>query len=256
MTGEAFFKVIASDAIEFLRTIPDGSVDLLISDPAYASLEKHRAKGTTTRLAKSKASSNEWFPVVPNSYFDEWFRQCYRVLKKNAHLYVMCDMETMWAARPKGEAAGFTFWKDIIWNKLAMGMGYHYRAQIERILFFEKGKRKLNDLGVPDFLDEEDYLDTGPESIWVKRLRGGDLYPTEKPPELSQVLISQSSAPGEVVLDMFMGSGSTGVAALQSRRHFIGCDIQSANLAADRLAAFGERGDVALVPEDPQASLF
>lgn len=250
------FQVETADATEFLQRLPGGSIDLIVTDPAYASLEKHRAKGTTTRLSKSKASSNEWFPVVQNSYFDEWFRQCYRVLKKNGHLYVMCDMETMWAARPKGEAAGFHYWKDIIWNKLAMGMGYHYRAQIERILFFEKGKRKLNDLSVPDFLDEENYLDTGPESIWVKRLRGGDLYPTEKPPELSQVLVTQSSAPGEVVLDTFMGSGSTGVAALLSGRHFVGCDIQSADLATDRLAAFGERGAVALIPENPQASLF
>ena len=55
--------VVQADAIEFLRELPDASVDLLLMDPAYESLEKHRKRGTTTRLKQSKASSNEWFEI-------------------------------------------------------------------------------------------------------------------------------------------------------------------------------------------------
>ena len=52
-----------ADAVEWLKEFPDESVDLVVTDPPYESLEKHRAVGTTTRLKHSKASSNEWFHV-------------------------------------------------------------------------------------------------------------------------------------------------------------------------------------------------
>ena len=73
----------------------------------------------------------------------------YRVLKRDSHFYLFTDQETMFVAKPLAEAAGFKFWKPIVWEKQKIGMGYHYRSQYELILFFE-GKRKLADLGVAD----------------------------------------------------------------------------------------------------------
>ncbi len=118
-----------------------------MTDPPYESLEKHRAVGTTTRLKHSKASSNDWFVVFPNARFGELFGECWRVLRKHSHLYVFCDAETMFVAKPAAEVAGFKFWKPLVWDKKKIGMGYHYRSRYEFILFFEKGKRRLNDLG-------------------------------------------------------------------------------------------------------------
>lgn len=54
------FKICNDDALDFLKTLTDESVDLFITDPPYESLEKHRKRGTTTRLKQSAASSNEW----------------------------------------------------------------------------------------------------------------------------------------------------------------------------------------------------
>jgi len=112
------------DAIEWLRTLPDASVDLVVTDPPYESLEKHRAIGTTTRLKHSKASSNDWFAIFPNARFPELFAQVYRVLRKHRHFYLYCDPETAFVAKPLGEAAGFKFWKPIVWDKKRIGMGY------------------------------------------------------------------------------------------------------------------------------------
>jgi site-specific DNA-methyltransferase (adenine-specific) len=120
-----FEPLAQADCIEWLKTMDDESVDLVVTDPAYESLEKHRAKGTTTRLKISDGSSNEWFPIFPNSRFAELFSELYRVLKRDAHLYFYCDQETMFVAKPIGEAAGFKFWKPIVWDKVTMGMGYH-----------------------------------------------------------------------------------------------------------------------------------
>jgi DNA modification methylase len=111
------FQLTQGDAVTWLRTLPAGSVDLVITDPPYESLEKHRAIGTTTRLKHSKASSNDWFEIFPNSRFPDLFTEVYRVLKKDTHFYLFCDPETMFVAKPLAEAAGFKFWKPLIWDK-------------------------------------------------------------------------------------------------------------------------------------------
>src|ERR687890_2062267 len=97
------FDVRVGDAVEWLRAQPAASIDLLITDPAYESLEKHRAIGTTTRLKHSKASSNDWFTIFPNARFGELFAEVYRVLKRNSHFYLSCDAETMFVAKPEAE---------------------------------------------------------------------------------------------------------------------------------------------------------
>jgi len=221
--AEPRYRLFESDAVEWLRTLPSASVDLVVTDPPYESLEKHRAVGTTTRLKHSKQSSNDWFQIFPNARFPELFSEVHRVLKKNRHFFLFSDPETLFVAKPAAEAAGFRFWKPLVWDKRKIGMGYHFRSRYEFVLFFEKGKRKLSDLSVADVIE-------------CPRIHGG--YPAEKPPEVSEVLVRASSAPGELVVDPFMGSGSTGVAALRTARRFLGNDIRRAalDLARERLA--------------------
>jgi site-specific DNA-methyltransferase (adenine-specific) len=234
------FQLSTQDAVDWLRAQPAESVDLLITDPAYESLEKHRAIGTTTRLKHSKASSNDWFQIFPNERFGELFREAFRVLRRNTHFYLLCDAETMFVAKPMAEAAGFRFWKPLVWDKVTIGMGYHYRARYEFILFFEKGKRRLNDLGIADI-------------IAAPRVRGG--YPAEKPSEIAAVLIGQSSEAGELVADPFMGSGSVGVAALKLGRRFAGNDLnpEAVKAAETRLRNGGAHRDEPVVREDGES---
>ena len=114
---EPTFQIGNLDAVDWLARLPSESVDLVVTDPAYESLEKHRAIGTTTRLKKSKASSNDWFGIFPNRRFPDLFRELWRVLKRNSHLYVFCDQETAFVVKPIAEAAGFKFWKCLLWDK-------------------------------------------------------------------------------------------------------------------------------------------
>ena len=220
----AQFRLATGDAVAWLRTIDAGTVNLLITDPPYESLEKHRAVGTTTRLKHSKASSNDWFSIFPNSRFHELFLEAYRVLSRNSHFYLFCDAETMFVAKPIAESVGFKFWKPLVWDKKRIGMGYHYRARYEFVLFFEKGKRRLNSLSIPDIIE-------------VPRVHGG--YPTEKPVQVSEVLVGQSSSAGEIVADPFMGSGSVGLASVQLGRHFWGNDVVPSSVDAVRGRLFG-----------------
>jgi len=225
MDAEKKYNLIQSDALEFLRGLENESVDLFITDPPYESLEKHRKVGTTTRLKHSLSSSNDWFQIFPNSQFPALFEQLFRALKLNSHLYMFCDQETMFIAKPIAEAVGFVFSEPVVWDKVAIGMGYHYRARYEFILLFEKGRRPTSHPDIPNIIKE-------------KRVMRG--YPTEKPVQVSRVLIEQSSNTGNLVCDPFCGSCSVGVAAMESGRRFLGCDlkIEAIGLGLERLKTF------------------
>jgi site-specific DNA-methyltransferase (adenine-specific) len=206
------YVVTEGDAMAFLRALPDRSVDMFNFDLPYESLEKHRAVGSTTRLSHSKKSSNDWFKIFKNERFIDLFTECYRVLAPNSHLYAWCDDETSDIMKLAGQTAGFKVWKRLVWDKKMIGMGYHYRARYEFILFMEKGKRRLRDLGIPDVLE-------------AKRIKHKDAYPAEKPVAINKILTGQSTELGEVICDPFVGSGSAGVAALESGRRFLGNDL-------------------------------
>lgn len=227
-------------ALEGLRSLENSSVDLVVTDPAYNTLEKWRNQGTTTRLTNSKSSSNVWFPVVTMEYLRLCILECYRVLRKNSYLYVMCDFFTSLDVHAAAVEAGFEAKKPVIWEKVGKksqvkcstcrapvveiegrgspGMGYPFRSGYEMIYFAQKGKRKP-----PKNKSTRDVLR-------FPRLKGKDLWPTQKPIPLLETLISLSSAEGDLVLDPFAGSGSTLVAAANLRRSYLGFDISPEGL--------------------------
>src|SRR5205085_5666835 len=162
----------------------------------------------------------------PNERLPELLREIYRTLKPDRHFYLFCDEVTadviksqqgVGAVRlPNGArrcSCGFTYWKEIVWAKTTLdgakirgGTGYHYRAASERILFFEKGKRALSDLGIPDVL-------LAPRSS----VPG----PAVKPNAVVRTLILQSTVPGELVVDPFAGTGVVGVVSRAHGRPFL-----------------------------------
>jgi len=227
-------------ALEGMRELADKSVDLIVTDPPYDTLEKWREMGTTTRLKESSQSSNKWFPTLSFDDLKEVFVESYRVLKTGTHLYVMCDEETGDNLKPMLRDIGFDMRKSLVWHKVGKlkkwncprcdtfvcehhtpgtpGMGYPYRSQWEMVLLAQKGKRKPpEDKSIRNVL----------QIPWIKRK---DAYPTEKPVDLCEILIKQSSSEGDLVVDPFAGSGSCGEAAFNLAREFLGFDIQQESL--------------------------
>lgn len=264
------FELALRDCVDWLSGIEDASVDCVVTDPAYQSLERHRATGTTTRLVA------DWFEIFKNDRIAGFLAELYRVLKKDTHCYIYCDQETSDVlhhtmfeydsattgdpfrhTKLAAERFPFAWKKRLIWMKSkaeldehgeavpAAGMGFSYRYSHECIVYLEKGKRRLNDLGMCDVIP-------------APRIRGG--YPTEKNPEVTKKLILQSTQPGELVVDPFMGSGSTGDSAITTGRSFAGCDIapRSINIAQARLVGVGGTEGHVLTKRLPpaQASLF
>lgn len=203
------FQIANQDAKLWLSSMATESVDLLIVDPPYASKEKHRGRGAKSRFGGGSRTRRPWFAVVPDDYFPGLFVGMYRVLRMNRHCYVFCDFEMLSWLVHCATAAGFLVHKPLVWDKQHFGMGYHYRAQYEFILFMSKGKRRLNDNSIPDVL-----------SVRKVFLRG----PAEKPFELIDILVRQSTKPGELVVDPFVGSGVAGEAAINRECVFWGND--------------------------------
>lgn len=233
---EEKFLIERNDAVKFLKGLDDESVDLFITDPPYESMEKHRSVGTTTRL-KSK-----WFPIFKDKRMHDLFSECFRVMKKDSHFYVFTNWDTSLVVKPVAEEAGFKAWTPIIWDKVAIGTGYHYRSRYEMIMFFEKGKKKLNSMSIPNVLS-------------YKRVHGG--FPTQKPVDLIKTLIEQSSEYGDVVCDPFLGSGSTAVACLKTNRKFIGCDVWDEAIKVSKMrldAMMGLASDKEVEPNNEVAT--
>ena len=250
-------RVLVRDAFELLAGLDDESVDLVVTDPPYESLQLHRSRGTTTRL------TSDWFATIPNSKLPDLLAAVFRVLRPDRHFYLFCDEVTADVIKQQqniGESrqtnggrrskSGLIYWKEIVWAKttndglrIRGGTGYHYRAACERILFFEKGKRTLNDLGIPDVL-------LAP--------RPGIRGPAAKPAALLKTLITQSTLPGELVVDPFCGTGVAGVQARAEGRRFLLGDLDLAYLdpsLADVAPAGVARAQTDLVAALPPPAL-
>ncbi len=242
-------RVLVGDARLVLKDIAPESVDLIVTDPPYESLRKWEGIGTTARMGLGKKGTSaddptKLYHTISNDDLGLVLQELYRILKPNCHCYVMCDPDTLpwiyyyagWRPCPNAcihsEDIGESWSnvKPIVWDKVHLGMGYHYRRRYEFIVLLDKGKnRRLSDLSTPDVL-------TFP-AVQGK----GKLIPTQKPLPLAELLIRQSSSVGEIVLDPFCGSGWALVAAKSLGRRFIGVEIDPAmaEIAENRLAFTG-----------------
>jgi len=146
--------------------------------------------------------------------FSEWLPECYRVLKNGTHAYFMVNSTNLTEMLVEVEKAGFKVHNILIWKKNNCTPSQFYMKNCEYIIFCRKGKAKyINNMGgsktVHDF----------------NNIIGNKVHPTEKPVELMCIYVENSSNENDLVLDPFMGSGSTGIACLKLNRKFIGIEI-------------------------------
>ena len=126
---------IKGDALKVLKTFPDEFFDCIITDPPYPHLERHRAVGTTTRLVK------DWFPTLSMEQIGLIFKEAERTLKKNSPIFVFCNglaLRDMLNTLSKI----FEFRQVIVWDKVYLGLGYHFRNRVEFILYYSKGNHR------------------------------------------------------------------------------------------------------------------
>ena len=222
-------KLINGNCLDTLKNIPNESIDLIVTDPPYPTTSRGNAGNSGGMLQKDINKKGKVF-TYNNIDCSEYAPEFYRLLKDGSHCYVMTNHINLIDMLNTFTDVGFHFIKSLIWNKGNKIMGQYYMSQYEYILFFRKGKgKKINNCGTSDIL-----------SIPNKKTKdkdGKNIHDTEKPVELMEVLVNNSSQENELVLDPFMGVGSTGIACIKNKRNFIGIEIDENyfNIAKSRL---------------------
>lgn len=205
------------DCLDLMRTLQDNSVDLIVTDPPYRTTARGDNGTSGGMLSKDQNMSGmvfEFNDIKPQQYAPEF----YRLLKDGSHCYVMTNHVNLIDMLNSFTQVGFHFIKSLIWKKDNKIMGGFYMSQFEYILFFRKGVGiQINNCGTSDVLEVP--------NTKYKGIDGKNLHDTEKPVKLMQILVENSSKPGDVVLDPFMGIGATGVACQITNRSFIGAEL-------------------------------
>jgi site-specific DNA-methyltransferase (adenine-specific) len=238
------YTIVEQDCIAFLRTLPDESVDLIVTDPAYSGMNQHMKFGHGRIVGHYGSPDNaRWFREFhddPDSY-RAFLSECRRVLRANRHIYIMFDSYSLLSlgalVRDSFDVKGL-----IVWDKVALGMGHHFRRRHEQIVFASKGKRRVTRRDLPD--------------VWAVRRVHRAAYPAQKPVALFDLMLEASAEPGFVVCDPFCGSGSSAVASLRRRCQFIGADIDptAVRLTRERCASVVATGEDPLEPERKRRS--
>jgi len=244
-------QILNGDCREVLARLPEKSVDLVFADPPYnLQLQQELFRPNHTRV---DAVTDEWDQFASFAEYDafcrEWLSACRRVLKDNGTLWVIGSYHNIYRIGSILQDLGFWILNDIAWvktNPMPNFRGVRFTNAHETLIWASKSKgtqytfdhhamKALND----DLQMRSDWvlpICSGPERV---RTNGKKAHSTQKPQALLYRVILSSTRPGDVVLDPFFGSGTTGAAAKLLGRHWIGIEREEkyVQVAWERIAA-------------------
>lgn len=212
-------QIYNMDCLIGMKNMPDNSIDLVVTDPPYKVTSRGNPGNTGGMLKNTIFMQGKVFKynnVKPIEYIPEF----YRLLKDGSHCYIMTNHINLQEMLNVATKSNFKFVKSLIWNKGNKIMGHYYMSQFEYILLFRKGKgKKINKCGTADILNIPNKK--------TKNENKKNLHDTEKPIELMQILVENSSQENEIVLDPFMGIGTTAIACINTNRKYIGFELDT-----------------------------
>ena len=245
-------RIFVGDAIKAMKKLPEASIDLVVADPPYA-------------LGKDFGnSSDKMDPEEFLSWTDEWTTAVNRLLKPSGSMYVFCT----WQYSPEIFTMlkkNFIMVNEIIWDRRVPSMGgttRRFTSVHDNIGFFAKTSKYFFDIDpvrIPydaetkkarsrSIFEGSKWLEVGynPKDLWsvsrLHRLHGErEDHPTQKPLEIIERMILSSCPPNGVVLDPFMGTGTTAEACVRHDRNYLGYDLnpEYVQIAKTRIKRIG-----------------
>ncbi len=261
-------QVIQGDSLEVLASLPPDSVDLIFADPPYNLQLRHDL--WRPNQTKVNAVTADWDKFKDFAAYDEfthaWLLACQRVLKPTGTLWVIGTYHNIHRVGTILQDLGFWTLNEVTWiktNPMPNFRGVRFTNAHETLLWVQKErgqKYTFNHHTMKALNDEKqmrsDWLlpiCTGAERI---KVNGEKAHPTQKPEALLYRVIQSSSNPGDVVLDPFFGTGTSGAVAKKLHRHWIGIerDPGYVQIAQTRLDAIepAEFTDSIYVTPDPR----
>ena len=234
-------QIIAGDCIEVMNSLPEGSVDLIFADPPY----NLQLKGALHRPDNSKvdACDDEWDQFASFAVYDKfsraWLKAARRILKPNGAIWVIGSYHNIFRVGSALQDAGFWILNDVVWRKsnpmpnfrgvrltnAHETMIWAGKSDASKYTFNYEALKELNE-GIQMRSDWVLPICNGNERL--KNSKGEKAHPTQKPESLLHRIIVGTSKPGDVILDPFFGTGTTGAVAKKLGRHFIGIEREAA----------------------------
>lgn len=201
------------DAIEVLKRLESESFDLIITDPPYRTIsgghDETKSNVPSGMLAKNDGKIFKY----NNIKFSDYIGELYRVLKNNSQAYFFTNFLNLQELMIELQKVGFKLHNLLVWEKDNATPNRWYMKNCEYVIFARKGKAKaINNKGCKTVQQ-------------FKNIIGNKIHETEKPLDLLQNYILNSSQPDDWILDPFGGSGSTMAAALTTNRKCFSCEI-------------------------------
>lgn len=259
--GKSYLQL--GDSLALMQNLPEDCVDCVWTDPPYL-LSNDGITCVAGRMVK--VNKGEWDRSrgidLDHEFNRTWLAACHRILKPGGSMWVSGTLHVYLSVGMAMQQLGFRILNDIVWEKPAPPPNLGCRCfthSTEILLWATKAKKGGKDRH--KFHYEAMKAENGGKqmkNVWRfstptdEEKRFGK-HPTQKPTALIARCLRATTDPGDLVLDPFTGSGSTGVAALQSGRYFIGCeqDKSFAFLAARRLSEANPNEFVAGTPSTP-----
>lgn len=234
-------QIVAGDCIDVMNSLPEGSVDLIFADPPY----NLQLKGQLHRPDNSKvdACDDEWDQFSSFAAYDKfsraWLKAARRILKPNGAIWVIGSYHNIFRVGTALQDAGFWILNDVVWRKsnpmpnfrgkrltnAHETMIWAGKSDNSKYTFNYEALKELND-GIQMRSDWVLPICNGNERL--KNEEGEKAHPTQKPESLLHRILVGSTSPGDVVLDPFFGTGTTGAVAKKLGRHFIGIEREDA----------------------------
>ena len=238
-------QVLLGDCVPMMRMLPTASVHCVFADPPY----NLQLRGELRRPDDSVVDGvdEDWDRFANFAEYDaftrEWLGECRRLLRKDGTLWVIGAYHNIFRIGAILQDMGFWILNDVVWRKsnpmpnfrgrrftnAHETMIWAARGQDSRYRFNYQAMKALNE----DVQMRSDWLlplCTGQERL--RNQHGLKLHPTQKPESLLHRVLLASTAPGDIVLDPFMGTGTTAVVAKRLHRHFIGVERHPAYVEA------------------------
>jgi len=234
-------RILAGDCIEVMNALPENSVDLIFADPPY----NLQLKGDLHRPDNSKvdAVDDDWDQFDSFRAYDEftteWLKAARRILKPNGAIWVIGSYHNIFRVGAALQNQGYWILNDVVWRKsnpmpnfrgkrftnahetmiwASKSEGAKYTFNYEALKALNEGVQMRSDWVLP--------LCTGHERL--KDENGDKAHPTQKPESLLHRVLVGSTNPGDVILDPFFGTGTTGAVAKMLGRNFIGIEREEA----------------------------
>ena len=253
-------KIVAGDSIEVLRSLPDNFADLVFADPPY----NLQLGGDLTRPDNSRVDGvdDDWDRFDTFGDYDrftrDWLAEARRILKPDGAIWVIGSYHNIFRVGASLQDLGFWLLNDVIWvksNPMPNFRGTRFANAHETLIWASKSKESRPTFNYSALKCANDDLQmrsdwllpicTGNERL--KGVSGAKVHPTQKPEALLYRVMLATTSPGDIVVDPFFGSGTTGAVAKMLGRHFIGIDRDK-----DYIAAAAKR-IAAVKPADAQA---